>query len=199
MSDNASLRRQIRVARRLLSPEARQQAAQRLADHVSLTHSFQRAERIAAYLAADGEMDPRPLVELAWDAGKEVYLPVIGIDRRLAFARYRRESQMLPNRLRIPEPVVAPEDWCDTVELQLVLTPLVAFDEHGTRLGMGGGFYDQTFGFIQRRPIFQRPVLLGVAFELQRVPCLERRSWDVPLDAIATEVRVHHVANAHPV
>jgi 5-formyltetrahydrofolate cyclo-ligase len=199
VSELASLRRQIRVARRLLSAEARSYAAERLAERLSLTHAFQRAERLAAYWAADGEMDPQPLMQRAWAAGKQVYLPVIGIDRRLAFARYSDGSPLRPNRFGIPEPLVDADDWCDTIALQLVLMPLVAFDERGTRLGMGGGFYDQTFSFVRRRPHLQRPLLIGAAYELQRVSHLERRPWDVPLDAVATEARIYHVSTAHPV
>jgi 5-formyltetrahydrofolate cyclo-ligase len=187
------------VARRLLSDEARAHAAERFAEHLSHTHAFKRAERIATYLATDGEMNPRALMERAWAAGKSTYLPVIGLDRRLAFARYQGDGTLVPNRFGISEPVVEPHDWCDTSELDLVVAPLVAFDEYGTRMGMGGGFYDQTFGFILKRPHFQRPVLVGAAYELQRVPRLERRAWDVPLDAIATETRIYHVPTAHPV
>ena len=58
----------------------------------------------------------------------------------------------------------------------------------GTRLGMGGGFYDRSFAFL-RDPdkSGQRPRLVGLAYEFQQVEALVRQPWDVPLDAAATE------------
>jgi 5-formyltetrahydrofolate cyclo-ligase len=52
---------------------------------------------------------------------------------------------------------------------------------------MGGGYYDRTFAYLRQRRIWRRPLLVGVAYELQRVPALEPRPWDVPLDGIVTE------------
>ena len=51
----------------------------------------------------------------------------------------------------------------------LVLTPLVGFDERGNRIGRGAGFYDRHFAFLRHRSTWHRPLLLGLAFELQRV------------------------------
>ncbi len=66
-------------------------------------------------------------------------------------------------------------------------TPLVAFDGEGNRLGMGGGYYDQTFGYKSRRRAWRKPMLIGVAYEFQRLSSLPARSWDVALDGIVTE------------
>jgi 5-formyltetrahydrofolate cyclo-ligase len=68
------------------------------------------------------------------------------------------------------------------------LAPLVAFDRNGTRLGMGGGYYDRAFAFL-RAPADggRRPVLLGLGYEFQKVAELIRQPWDVPLDAAVTE------------
>ena len=63
----------------------------------------------------------------------------------------------------------------------VVLAPLVAFDEHGTRLGMGGGYYDRYFDAV---PIQER---VGIAHECQRVVELPRTPRDVRLTAVVTE------------
>jgi 5-formyltetrahydrofolate cyclo-ligase len=78
----------------------------------------------------------------------------------------------------------------DARELDLVLTPLVAFDERGVRLGVGRGYYDRTFKFLRHRSHWRRPKLLGVAYELQLVGPLTPSSWDVPLWGVVTEDRV---------
>ena len=70
-----------------------------------------------------------------------------------------------------------------------MLTPLVAFDDHGVRVGVGRGYYDRCFRFLRHRAHWRRPKLLGVAYELQRVPPLVPSSWDVPLWGVVTEAR----------
>jgi 5-formyltetrahydrofolate cyclo-ligase len=71
-----------------------------------------------------------------------------------------------------------------------VLTPLVAFDDTGVRVGVGRGYYDRCFRFLAGRGAWRRPKLLGVAYELQRVPSLPRQSWDVPLWGAVTEAHM---------
>jgi 5-formyltetrahydrofolate cyclo-ligase len=68
-----------------------------------------------------------------------------------------------------------------------VLTPLVAFDAAGHRIGMGGGFYDRTFAFLRTRRAWRKPVLLGLAYEFQRSHNLAPGPFDVPLDGIASD------------
>ena len=80
-------------------------------------------------------------------------------------------------------------EWLPPNQVDLLLLPLVAFDSAGTRLGMGGGFYDRSFAFL-RDPAYQgkRPYLLGLAYTFQKTPdLLLRELWDVPLNAVATE------------
>ena len=71
--------------------------------------------------------------------------------------------------------------------LDLVLFPLVAFDERGNRLGMGAGYYDRTFEAVRRRTAWRGPKRIGVAYEIQKVPSLAAADWDIRLDAIVTD------------
>ena len=68
--------------------------------------------------------------------------------------------------------------------LDLILLPLLAFDNHGRRLGTGGGYYDRLIG---RRRAFCRPLLVGYAYSAQLVPELPEDPWDQKLDAVITE------------
>jgi len=193
MDSITSLRRQIRAQRRVLSAIERQQAAARAAEHSAASQWFTDAQHIAAYLAFDGEMDPIALIQHVWKQGKQIYLPMlIGTPpNRLSFAPYQPDTVLRPNRFGIPEPAVAASHWLPPSKLDLVFAPLVAFDATGTRLGMGGGFYDRTFAFRRQPPHPVKPRLLGLAYELQKVPVLERRPWDVPLDAVVTEAGLY--------
>jgi len=71
-----------------------------------------------------------------------------------------------------------------------VLTPLVAFDDRGVRVGVGRGYYDRCFRFLRGRDAWQRPKLLGVAYELQHLPYIETQDWDIPLWGAVTEAGV---------
>jgi 5-formyltetrahydrofolate cyclo-ligase len=71
--------------------------------------------------------------------------------------------------------------------LDLILTPLVAFDDQGNRLGMGGGFYDRTLAYLGRRKHWKKPRLIGTAHAFQQVARLPHESWDVPLHGVVTE------------
>lgn len=183
-----SLRRRLRAERRALSPAQRRTASAMLARRLATLAVFQRARRIAAYWPADGEIDPLPALRRAAAAGKACYLPVLCPQRdgHLHFAAWQPWTPLRRNRFGIVEPAVAPRHWLAPRMLDLVLLPLVGFDEAGNRLGMGGGFYDRSFAFLAQRR-WRRPRLVGVAFDLQRVDRLPRRAWDVPLDAVVSE------------
>lgn len=188
IDDLRELRQRLRQRRRALSPAAQRQAALAVARQIEDWPGWIGAVRVAGYWACDGELDPAPLLERAWSTGRSVYLPVLDSACSLHFAPYSPGMPMRRNRFNIPEPAVAPETWLEPSRLDLVLTPLVTFDPTGTRLGMGGGFYDRTFAFL-RDPGYRghRPVLLGLGYELQCVAALVRHAWDVPLDAAVTE------------
>ncbi len=157
------------------------------AQRVMETAWFVKASIIAGYWAVNGELDPAPLLERAGAMGKTVYLPVL-VGDMLQFAPYRPGAPLRRNRFQIPEPEVSPAEWLPPPALDLALTPLVAFDSTGTRLGMGGGFYDRSFAFLRDSGgLDRRPRLIGLAYQFQQVTDLVRQPWDVPLDAAATE------------
>ena len=79
-------------------------------------------------------------------------------------------------------------------QLDLVFVPLVAFDKRGSRIGMGGGFYDRTFAFKQQETrTVMPPHLVGLAHSFQQVQRIKRNKWDVPLTAVVTESAVIQV------
>ncbi len=159
---------------------------------------FRCARRIAAFWPADGELDPHPLLAAAQrGGGASILLPVLrpGQQRRLWFVRYAPGDTLTANRLGIPEPRRGRQGPHQTWALDLILVPLVGFDAHCNRLGMGGGYYDRTLAFLRQRRHWLRPRLIGIAHECQRVTRLALRPWDVPLDAVATERRIYRRAS----
>ncbi len=154
--------------------------------HAWHLRALARGRRIAGYVAVDGEVDCGPLLGQAMARGRLTYLPVVH-GEKLLFAPASGPGPMVRNRFGIPEPAQDTGCWLRGMDLDVVLTPLVAFDDAGHRLGMGGGFYDRSFGFVSRRGHWRRPFLIGLAYEFQRVDAIASRRWDVPLHAIVTE------------
>src|SRR5690606_29128219 len=122
---------------------------------------------------------------------KRIALPVVSGGGVMQFHRYRRATPLIENRFGICEPApgaarVAP------LAVDLLLVPLVAFDDAGVRLGMGAGYYDRYLGRI---PPAMRPRLVGLAHEIQRSPDpLPAAAWDVPLQGVLTEAGWHPFA-----
>ena len=75
----------------------------------------------------------------------------------------------------------------DASRLDVVVTPLVAFDDHGNRIGMGGGYFDRAFAFLRDRDHWLHPKLIGIAFACQRVEKLSPSPWDIPVFRILSE------------
>ena len=184
------LRTTLRARRRALSAAEQKRAAAALANHVVATRWFRVSRRVAAYIANDGEVDPTDVIERIWRMRKHAYLPVLSPLRhdRLWFARVEPGMEYRPNRFGIPEPVVKRTALVRAEALDLILLPLVAFDLAGNRIGMGGGFYDKSLAFLRQRRYLQKPHMVGLAHEFQRVNKLTPDSWDVPLAGIVTDV-----------
>jgi 5-formyltetrahydrofolate cyclo-ligase len=186
-AERRKLRARMRAARRSLSPAERRVAERRIVDHIRSLPEFRRARRIAVFLAFDGEPSLASLIASAAARGKRVYAPVL-TGARMHFTELDTRARLATNFFGILEPRVGGP--IDPRELDLVLTPLVAFDDRGVRVGVGRGYYDRCFGFLLNRRRWRRPKLVGVAYELQRVAELPRQAWDVPLAAAVTDAGV---------
>lgn len=148
-----------------------------------------RAESVAVFLSFDGELDTSPLIQQLWQQGKRVYLPVLHPFRagHLLFLRYASDTELVRNRLKIMEPCLDVRQVLPLPQLDILLTPLVAFDHQGQRLGMGGGFYDRTLQY--RNQMSRGPYPIGLAHDCQQVDALPVESWDIPLPEIITPSR----------
>jgi len=182
-----SLRQQMRHNRRQLSIFQQHHAARRLYRRISRRDLFHGARHIAFYLANDGEISTRPLLQHAWRLGKICYLPVMHPLQpgRLLFVKVDPATRLYRNRWGIYQPRLQTALIRHPEQLDLVIVPLVAFDEQGGRVGMGKGYYDRCFDF--RRERVGKPFLLGVAHEEQKVAgVIQPAPWDVLMDAVAT-------------
>ncbi len=187
-----ALRQFLRQRRRDLSLQQQRLAAHRLAATLRQHPRVVRAKAIGLYLPNDGEIDPRVFMEQTRRRSVHFYLPVLHPvhSGQLAFCRYDNRTPLKPNRFGIPEPVFHSRHLRSAWSLDVILMPLVGFDPERERLGMGGGFYDRTLAFTRIRPRL-RPMLVGLAHEVQKVDSLPVAPWDIPLDAVVTDVAVY--------
>ena len=181
----------MRQRRRSMSLTAQRLAAKELARRVTRLQGLANVNRIGAYLATDGEIDPLPALIEFIRRNRRCLLPVIvpGRRPRIRFASFNLNSRLIANRFKIDEPDVPRQDWFDARELDIILVPLVAFDAQGNRLGRGGAFYDASLASMRHRFHLKRPRLIGLAHECQRVERLDTDSWDIPLEGVLTDQR----------
>ncbi|MDU1950825.1 5-formyltetrahydrofolate cyclo-ligase [Atlantibacter hermannii] len=184
LSTRQQIRQQIRLRRKSLTHEQQTQAAQQAAARMMGFAPVVEAQTVAAFLSFDGELDTRPLIEGLWRAGKKVYLPVLHpfSAGNLLFLRYFPDSDLVLNHFKIHEPALDVRHVLPLNKLDVLITPLVAFDTTGQRLGMGGGFYDRTLQNWRAHGLF--PV--GYAHDCQQVDALPVEKWDIPLPAVIT-------------
>ncbi|NNL19486.1 MAG: 5-formyltetrahydrofolate cyclo-ligase, partial [Boseongicola sp.] len=134
--------------------------------------------RVSFYWPIRTEIDPRPLLEkLCVD--RDVCLPVTTGFEPLVFRAWLPGAAMIADSFGVEVPA---EDV--QVTPQVLIVPMLAFDECGHRLGYGAGHYDRTLNKL--RPL--GPVTaVGFAYEAQLADTLPIEPTDEPLDAIVTE------------
>lgn len=182
------IRHQIRQQRRALSAEQQCDFANQVAERIAVHPKINAANSVAAFLSFDGELNTRPLIERLWQMNKQVYLPVLHpfSAGHLLFLRYASDTLLVNNRFNIREPILDVRNVLPPYQLDVVLTPLVAFDQHGQRLGMGGGFYDRTLKNWRHSGAYP----IGLAHDCQQVDTLPVEQWDIPLPEIITPSKV---------
>ena len=187
----------MRGLRNKLPPAEQSAAAQAISDRLTNQVLFHKAGRIAVYLPFDGEVDTWPLISVAIDAGKTVCLPVlVNRGKNMKFAVYTPGQRLLVDRYGIAEPAPENRRYVAAKQLDLVLTPLLAFDLALNRIGMGAGYYDRCFSFLRQRKNWIKPRLIGLAYEFQRVAVIKTREWDVSLEGVITETTYYKASAA---
>ncbi len=146
--------------------------------------SYQKSKKIGVYIAIDGEIDLSSLWKNPSILGKQFYFPTIQADQTLRFSPADMHTPFEKNKFGILEPVNLPTQALNVNELDIILMPLVAFDEQGNRIGMGGGYYDRS---LQTKTT---PLLIGIAYDFQKQVQIFRDAWDIQLDMVVTEKEV---------
>lgn len=189
VSQRKALRKPILNLRSTLSSKQQQQASHLIIQQTLRTHVFLRSQRIAFYIPHRNEVNTQLLIEKAFEYGKRCYLPILHPIKhnQMWFGAYQQGDVLKENYLGILEPNLAVAEKVAPWSLDLVITPLVAFDQQGNRLGMGGGYYDRTFSFLKSKQN-RKPKLMGLAYHFQQLETIPAATWDIALDYVITEV-----------
>jgi 5,10-methenyltetrahydrofolate synthetase len=174
----ANLRKELLARRQAVSVADRKAWNKAITQH--LTDGFpQLADMtIGIYWPYQGEFDPRHAVRHFRDRGARTALPeVVRKAEPLRFRHWHPGVPMTKGVYDIPVPV-----GTDVVVPQVLIMPPVGFDAAGYRLGYGGGFYDRTLASISPRPL-----AIGVAYELSRLPTIHPQEFDLAMDYVVTE------------
>ena len=129
-----------------------------------------------------GEYDARHLVKTLRERGALTALPVVVAPKQpLIFREWHPGVEMASGPLDIPYPAHSPE-----VLPEAVLLPMNGWDAAGFRLGYGGGFFDRTLASLPKKP-----AVIGVAYEMAKMPTIHPQDWDIPVDWVVTERGVY--------
>ena len=179
------LRQTLRRQRRKVNRFQQRQAEQRVWQQLIRLPEFHQAKNVGVYLDAFGEIATQRIIRSCFQQKKNVYLPMIcSMNQHLVWVRINanqyQNRRFSHHPLGMREPMATRGHQVKT--LDILLMPLLACDMQGTRIGMGGGYYDRT---LSRAP--RQPFRLGLAHEFQRIVFpLPREAWDQPVDALLT-------------
>ncbi len=159
----------------------------RISERIIGMPEYRAARRIFCYSALPMEVQTAGLIREMLRAGKEVYLPVTQKDNTLRALRLQSPEAMHRGAFRVMEPDGNEE--IDPAQLDLILTPGLAFDRTGGRIGYGAGCFDR---FLPRC----RGLIVGMALEMQMVDHVPMEAHDVFMQRIVTENGVYDCETA---
>ena len=183
-----NLRKQMKIMRNNLNNEYIIDSAKKICNTIQNLPQYQQAQNIALYYAIPGEISLYSIWHAALRIKKSCYFPVLTNDKNLLFLQANLTTIMHTNCYNIMEP----DKSSNSIELQnldIIFLPLLAFDTHGTRLGMGSGYYDQTLSKNHKA------LLIGVAYDFQLQPDIIPNTWDIPLNIIITPNNIYWITS----
>src|SRR5690606_4252296 len=184
------LRRQLLDARASLSSAARDEAALQVGNRLLRLPELQQPCQIGSYFSVKAELPTHTINERLMTQGHQLSLPILHPTRagHLLFMQLSQTTQWTHNRFGIPEPELDVRHVTPLTHINILLVPLVGFDAHGNRMGMGSGFYDRTLSAWRQGKINLIPI--GLALDCQYIDELPVQPWDVPLEMVITPSKV---------
>jgi len=180
-----ALRRSRQEIRAKLSLDYQHSSSAKICTRIRELEVYRKAKRIALYQAIGGEVSLNNIWNSAPSQGKFCYFPVLNEGKTLLFLPATPATPFILNTYGILEPDVGKSEAIPAAMLDIIFMPVVVFDDYGTRLGMGAGYYDRTLADCNHL------MLIGVAYEFQYYPFIQRESWDIPMSGVVTQQKIY--------
>ena len=142
------------------------------------------AQSIGIYVSYEGEVDTHSLIELFLRQKKNVFVPLVQREKkRMSFSQIKSLQDLSPGEYGILEPILELRNGREP-NLDVIVVPGVAFDNKGSRLGQGGGYYDQ---FLKKTDATS----IGLAYDFQILAEIPLEEHDRPVDFVVSESRIY--------
>ncbi len=186
INSKITLRQQLIARRRKLSSAHRVNSSKKAIENLLGYLSSYPPSTIGAYLAFDHELDITAGMQQLQQYGHRLAIPVIESNptATMKFYCWHPEAKLLSNRFGIAEPDLTnnPKPLAAD-EFDVLLMPLVGFDNIGNRLGMGGGYYDRWLMSVD----LTKPERIGIAYNWQQQSSIPFDKMDQPLSKVITD------------
>ena len=137
---------------------------------------------VGGYYPSNHEIDDLNILDFLEKKNFKVSLPIIKKENQMNFHKWSKRDPLKINKFGIPEPVSTKIIYPD-----ILLVPLVAYDNNLNRLGYGGGFYDR---YIEKIEKVKKVIKIGLAFSFQKISSIPINQYDKRLDFIVTEKKI---------
>lgn len=182
-----SIRKEVMAARQLLSAKEVESKSRQIFERWCNRFSIRKLTYLHVFQSIEDRNEVQTRYYLDFVRRKHpqvrVVVPVVDkVNGVLKHAWVEDHIELIPNKWGIPEPKM-PVTMIYPIELDMILVPMLAFDEEGNRLGYGAGYYDKFLSLL--RP---NCIKIGLCFELgRRSELLPAEPHDIKLDFIVTE------------
>jgi len=185
---NKEYQRKISIKKRTTLKDKNSNAFKTLQDHLKNLINFKNYKIIASFISFKSEISTQFLNEFLLNNGKILCLPIIkNNSETLNFIEYNLKTKLVSGKFGIMQPSDLSKEFLP----EIILTPCLAFDENGFRLGYGGGYYDKTFSYLKKMK--HQFISIAVAFDDQKIDELAHDKYDQKIDYILTEKKLYTV------
>lgn len=136
---------------------------------------YKKAKSVFVFISYRSEVDTKGIIEDILADGKKLLVPLVKGSEMIA-VEVKGIDDLEPNKMGILEP----KDGEEVTDVDLTLTPGLAFDKAGYRLGYGGGYYDKFFAKVDT-------IRMGIGYYDQFVESLVHEDYDKPLEYLLTD------------
>jgi 5-formyltetrahydrofolate cyclo-ligase len=140
------------------------------------------ANNLGGYYPSNYEIDDLEILDLLEKKNFKILLPIIRKNNQMDFFKWSNNDPLKINKFGIPEPISLKKFYPD-----ILLVPLIGYDNDLNRLGYGGGFYDR---YIEKIEKIKKVIKIGLAFSCQKIKNMPLNKYDKKLDFIITEKEI---------